>query len=908
MDASHSRRMGQGSGSIWRWWLTRLVYLLVGTVICIGLLSAVITNAVETGTPAWSSPSQMALRRASSLPSSQSEPNFLNNMDCTLVDYRLAATSQMRNGCFTESAFGFLDSDAQMVLFNGTDEGLPLIPYVPNQALVPWPRAGTVMALDTVSTGGSYVSLYKGLTSVLADKRNHLLQVTAKQITAPPNLRLTDSAGQRLVINAQTLAFSDTGAWLVAETLNGSFVRINLASLEMKAFAPSFGSTGSPALLQSRVAISDNGRYAAIANQAAGSFKVYDLSKCSGQPANLEPENCPSYDYRPFIQSQIAGLGSIRHVRFANNGLISFEAAASSPGSDGIYLLAPAGSIDSLIDYLGTGDSYTSGEGAFNYLSGTDTDDNRCHLSVHSYPMLLTNDLFSSRGGHSVACSGAKINDIGSTSDSYRGQVRGGAKYRDIEPAFLDSVMTNFLPGYIAQQRFAAHYQPVTMTVSIGGNDVGFGDILEQCVMIHASRHLSDNVCFDTYEDRMEILRLIDRTVPKWVALYKQLQITSPLTRLYAIGYPSIAVDNGSCGVNVWANKSELEFAQEIVVYLNASIKKAANKAGVVYVDIEKALVGHRLCETASYNLAVNGLTAGKDNGAFGIKMFGNESYHPNALGHRLIEQAILRQTNNLTLAIPASTGNPDAQKLLNAPRSGRAINTRLPVSDLTTRLADPNQPIPIYASGADNGLKPHTPYTVHLDGPAGPSVGTITSDENGDIGGSVTLPPSTAPGGYTIDITGPHQTGDPVNITQPIEIPPNPAPDSTGTPTNSPSPPPTNTSNPTASSSSTSTGSIGAGALSVTTSSNASQAPASYSSGRVLGASTANPAVAKTIKPSSVTTKQTRPDSKLKILNWLPWLGLFLLAWILILLAGYWLSRFIVRKRYVPSGPFQLQ
>src|SRR6185437_3010028 len=109
------------------------------------------------------------------------------------------------------------------------------------------------------------------------------------------------------------------------------------------------------------------------------------------------------------------GLQSVRHVRFLNDGLLSFEAVTSGGGS-GSYVLAPTDGITSLTDYIGLGDSYTSGEGAFDYLEGTDTADDMCHLSARSYPLLLTHDLFSAAGGHSVACSGAVISDVGNTS------------------------------------------------------------------------------------------------------------------------------------------------------------------------------------------------------------------------------------------------------------------------------------------------------------------------------------------------------------------------------------------------------------------------------------------------------------------------------------------------------------
>jgi hypothetical protein len=761
--------------------LMRLVLYTLVLVIVMALPTGIIlSNASGSGDgqPAWAAPGAMAVRRASAVDSAQNQPNFLDNLDCNLVTYRIVATSTMQTGCFTETAFGLFDSDSETVIFNGTDEGLALLPYSTHQVLAPWPKALDLVQFNPLNTGGAYISLYKNPLAVMQNQRNILGQLTAKQMTAGAELSLNDPAGNKLVVNPETMAFSDGGSWLVIETLNGSFVRINLATLEVTAFAPSYYVESSQASLKSVVAVSDDGRFVAIGNEAAQVFKVYDLGTCSGTAVNLQPQNCQSYDYRPFVSRQISGLQSVRHIRFISRGLLSFEAVTSNPANDGIYELAPQASITSLTDYLGVGDSYTSGEGAFDYLADTDSPANMCHLSRHSYPLLLTQDLFSSIGGHSVACSGAVINDVGSTSDSYRGQVSGVASWQQLEqtnPLLLESIQTNFAPGYIAQQRFVQRWQPRIATVSVGGDDIGFGDLLQNCVEPHVSKHLSDSTCYNTYEDRLELTQLIDRTVPRLTGLYKQLRHESPATQLYVIGYPQIFADTGTCALNVQLNKSELEFSIDLISYLNQDIRKAATAANVTYVDISQALAGHRLCETASYNTALNGLTAGTDGGPLGLRIFGKESYHPNALGQELIEQAILKQTHNLSAATPGSdsggstTANPP---LLNAPKTGRQINTRIPDDSLTTAVGKRGTALGIQVSGARDGLKPQTVYTIRLDGPQGTVIGTVMSNSAGDIDTGVTIPADTTPGGHSIDIGGGNQAGDPVDVTQPIYVP----------------------------------------------------------------------------------------------------------------------------------------
>ncbi len=745
-------------------------------IFTVTLASNALIHADGNGAPAWANPGATAVKRLSAIDPVQHQPNFLSNLDCSSMTYRMVGSSTMQTGCFTPTAFGMLDSSNETVIFNGTDEGLPLLSYSPNQVLVPWPKALNLITLDAANTGGSYIGMYKNPLAAMQNQRNFSGQLTAKKLTAPPEVLFKDQAGQRLVVNPQTMAFSDGGSWLDVETLGGSFVRINLASLSMTAFAQAFGSEGSPgALLKSQVAANDDGRYVAIQNNAASSFKVYDLATCGSNVSSWQTSNCKSHEYWPFVNQQIAGLKSIRHVRFINDGLLSFEATTTT-GNDGVYVLAPASSITSMTAYIGLGDSYTSGEGAFDYLAGTDTNTNKCHLSSNSYPLLLTRDLFSAAGGHSVACSGAVINDVSSGSDSYKGQVSNGASLAELEqgqPAYLETLYANYSPGYIAQHLFLKRYQPQVVTVSIGGNDIGFGDMLQKCVMPHVSRHLSDSTCYGTYESRLEMARLVDRTVPRWTALYKQLQAESPASRIYAIGYPSIASDLGECPLNVNLGKGELEFAEELIAYLNNAISQSAAAAGVQYVDISQALAGHRLCEASGNGVAVNGLTAGNDFGVLGVNVLGRESYHPNALGHALIEQAILQQTHNLSNGSSggSTTGGDSGQNLLNAPKSGRTINVLVPDNTITNPILKTGSSASLRVDGLRDGLQTNTTYSVRLDGPSGEQLTSLQSDASGNLVSQINIPADSEPGGHTIDITGSNQAGEPIDITEPVYI-----------------------------------------------------------------------------------------------------------------------------------------
>jgi lysophospholipase L1-like esterase len=742
---------------------------LVVLLLCY-LLRAVPGQAAGTvaDSPEWAEPSVTTVERVSPMETSQNTPVMFSNTDCSLTTYHLTTSTAMQTGCFTETAYGLMDSDSGIVIFNGTDEGIPLLAASNSGSLLPWPGALDLAVITSQVTNGSAVSLYRNPLAGLNDHRDYLGRIDYKQLTKPPELPLKDIDGKPLIINPQTFAYSSNGAWAIAETVNGWFVRINLASLDVTRFAPSFTAPGISGALPSYDAISRDGHYVAVANASADAFKIFDLTNCSAAP-------CASHDYKPLLKGKIPGLSSVNHVRFINDSVLTFQARSTNSANSGIYEMAPSANIPHLTEYVGLGDSYTSGEGAFDYLAGTDSAENACHLSRNSYPLLLTHDLFSASGGHSVACSGAVLNDISSNDRLYRGQVKNGPTLQQLEleqPALLTSIKTNYLPGYIAQHLFVKDNLPRVATVSVGGNDIGFGSLLETCVAPHLSRHISDSTCFNTYEDRVELKDSIDRMVPKWTATYRELKADSPGVRLYVIGYPQIVDDEGSCAANVHLNKSELELSIETTDYLDAQIQKAAQAAGVPYVDISEALKGHRLCEAPSYDVAVNGLTAGTDAGVLGLKVFGHESYHPNALGQELMEQAILRVTDNLTSTNDEPlSANPSGPALIDAPKSGRVISAVIRTKFTSEQQAEPGQKILIHIPGPANGVPANMPFQIRLGGPSGKTIGTLPSGGDGSIDGTVTIPADTAAGDQPVDILGQSNDGKPLVITQPLQI-----------------------------------------------------------------------------------------------------------------------------------------
>jgi hypothetical protein len=607
-------------------------------------------------------------------------------------------------------------------------------------------------------------------------------------INAAPDFFLRDGSNRTggadmLNIDPAATAYSPDGSWLVVDALGIGFVRVNLATFDMLPFAPQVAGPGY-SLLPAGVTLSNDGRFAAIGytGQSYGQpyFTIYDLSTCASATSTVltAPLACQSRNVWPYLTSQF-NFRNISGVRFTDDDDISFDAVydwqSPTSYSVGKFVISDAIGTGSGLQYLALGDSYISGEGTFDYKLGTDDSNNKCHLSSRSYPYILGADLFNSF--QSVACSGATMNDITNDTEDYTGQTTDKVKrqYRDIT-----NVLANFEPGYINQLDFVTKYKPNIITVSIGGNDIGFAGIIQTCALPPIDVYpvsIGSSTCFNTYDERLELVSSIDSQYYRLRDTYQQIiKAAAPGASVYVVGYPQIAAE-GNCANNVHLNGGEIQFSQQLISYLDSVVERAAKSAGAVYVDTQHAFDGHRLCEAKSFDVAVNGLTAGNDTGPIG-----KESYHPNALGQELLSAAVIKATDSLKEAMPApdltvpqpTANDSEAADLLNMPHSGDVPAAQQEQSkvddDIVGDMLTKGGQATVTASGVQDGLQPNSSYQVVLH--SSPiSLGTFTTDANGDLAAPITVPAAIAPGTHTLHIYGTNLADEPVDIYKTVYI-----------------------------------------------------------------------------------------------------------------------------------------
>jgi hypothetical protein len=153
----------------------------------------------------------------------------------------------------------------------------------------------------------------------------------------------------------------------------------------------------------------------------------------------------------------------------------------------------------------------------------------------------------------------------------------------------------------------------------------------------------------------------------------------------------------------------------------------------------------------------------------------GNESFHPNAFGHQLMENKILSATHNLTEPMPSA--NPsltlpssDGLEILNAARSGRAIKTIEYDPSLSDDLAFRQTPIDISISGAEHALAPSTVLSAEIHSDPVP-LGQFRTDNSGNLTAQITIPASLPTGYHSLHFYAKDLSGQNIDIYKDLYI-----------------------------------------------------------------------------------------------------------------------------------------
>lgn len=610
--------------------------LILAIVVCSG---PVTTHAQSTNSP-WLAADPVLKEVQSTIPESSIPGDCIPDTKFVTAPRNIlkAQSEKSFTACATVTPFGLLaiyNSEQYLLKNNTSVAGMIKTALSVRFFLSSIPGTNDVIYNTNEPVYGAYRRVVRNFPNQLATESQSDGSIYYRVTQTVQGKTFDDAAN--IPINFSGTKFSNDGGWFVGNAHQRGIYRINSKT----GAALNYGGKYNHAIGMSPnfvSAISNDGRYVIETEDRYGIFRIYDLATCIPNPIPADQATCQSKELFNTIPPQIKNLRRVARADFSTDYTIRLYIERTD-NSRALYTLTAAGQVESLVDYLALGDSFTSGEGAYAYKTGTDVHDkNTCHLSHLSYPYLLPSRV-SINAAQSVACSGGKMKDItNSEYPEYDAQSKGKNG-----PEHNTDIFRDYLPGYRPQWHFIQKNKPQNVTVSIGGNDIGFGSILTSCI--------GPGTCYNTEQQKLNLGYTIANQFPRLVATYQKIKEHAQTNaNIFVIGYPYLAKSNGNCAQNVLLNNSEIQFSNEIIDYLNLVIKRAADKAGVTYINTQNAFYGHRLCETKSSNVAVNGLTAGDDKtfsftiaNKYSIEGYvtGRESYHPNQLGHRLLADTI---------------------------------------------------------------------------------------------------------------------------------------------------------------------------------------------------------------------------------------------------------------------------
>ncbi|MFI0481628.1 SGNH/GDSL hydrolase family protein [Actinomadura sp. 9N215] len=258
--------------------------------------------------------------------------------------------------------------------------------------------------------------------------------------------------------------------------------------------------------------------------------------------------------------------------------------------------------------YVALGDSYSAGLGAEASVADKNPLD-RCHRTSKAYYHEVSRAYRFAKGSGFWACSGATISDF------LNG--RGG------EPSQLG--------------RIGADTSLVTL--SVGGNDVGFSKVLAGCVV----KLPWSKSCTRQGEDVAGRMAELRRSLPD---LLDKINARAPRARVILMGYPKafsevsgVDGDNITVSDQQWLNARAYDLGRVIsqsAAEADARIAARHGQGSVEFVDAYSAFAGH---EVGSQNAYMNGLL-------LNLSAFAAEprSYHPTIAGHHALAGLFVQQ------------------------------------------------------------------------------------------------------------------------------------------------------------------------------------------------------------------------------------------------------------------------
>ena len=269
----------------------------------------------------------------------------------------------------------------------------------------------------------------------------------------------------------------------------------------------------------------------------------------------------------------------------------------------GVILLSVCASLASAaaaapvtpVPYVALGDSFSSGEGNGPF-------DGKCHRAQRAdsaYPRLLPELVGYLAAPQFQACTGATIADVWQ-----RPQPRRGSQLIQLE-----------------------YLSPATrlVTLTIGGNDLGFEEIVKRCLLPGdcSKSKLADKVSAGLQTIKASLTAVYTRVRDRM----------DPDGQLVVAGYPHLFISGPKAGCKLFISSGEAAWMNSLVNRGNTRITEAVRAArtlrgNVSYVDVTERFAGHGLCSEDPWLYGVNlAASDGLIKGSYHPRRSGQQAY-----------------------------------------------------------------------------------------------------------------------------------------------------------------------------------------------------------------------------------------------------------------------------------------
>jgi lysophospholipase L1-like esterase len=219
-------------------------------------------------------------------------------------------------------------------------------------------------------------------------------------------------------------------------------------------------------------------------------------------------------------------------------------------------------------NYVSLGDSYAAGPLIPNLIGSP----YGCIRSDHNYAHLAAPTIGLSL--RDPSCSGATTDDM--------------TQPQDVDPDGPNPPQFNSLDA-----------STKVVSLTIGGNDIGFSSIAESCITYNPFSH----PCKDKYDSGGvdQISQRIQATAPKVAAVLQGIHARTPAARVFVVNYPAIFPETGKgCWPQMPISYSDTPYLRAKEQELNQMLATQAAANGATLVSWYSASIGHDACKSSS--------------------------------------------------------------------------------------------------------------------------------------------------------------------------------------------------------------------------------------------------------------------------------------------------------------------